>query len=351
MDLQQVARIIGIGSGGVLALLLVLSFVGALYQTLGIVGDARKYPPPGKRVDVGGYRLHVSSSGEGSPTVVMDSGMCHVSPIWGLVQPEVARFTRACSYDRAGYAWSDPGPGPRTSQQIARELHTLLITAAIPGPYVLVGHSFGGLNMCTYAGMYPDEVAGMVLVDALSTHIAMHNSTEFQYFLAASRRKFRFLSIMNRLGLVRLFLWLRGVDAALDFVRKLPSEIAPLVPAGSLRKTLDAAAAECAWMAESIGSAALTDRLHLPIDLPLVVLSHGIPDMFTGNLSSGEAEQAEQIWQQVQAALVGLSSQGKLLIAAKSGHKIHIDQPELVVDAIRQVVEAVRKNLKGGASR
>lgn len=126
MDLQQFVLVIGVGIGGLLALL----FAGALYQVIGSINDARRYPPMGTLVDVGGYRLHISSSGEGSPTVIMDAGLGHVSLIWSLVQPGVAQFTCVCIYDRAGYAWSDPGPEPRTDQQIARELHTLLINAA-----------------------------------------------------------------------------------------------------------------------------------------------------------------------------------------------------------------------------
>src|SRR2546422_1727822 len=131
-------------------------------------GNARSYPPPGKLVDVGGYRLHISCTGKGSPTVVLIAGGGDFSFDWDLVQPDVSRFTRACSYDRAGLAWSDPGPTPHTMGQDAYELHTLLKAARIKGPYVLVGHSVGGLIARVYAEQYPDEVAGMVLVD--STH-------------------------------------------------------------------------------------------------------------------------------------------------------------------------------------
>lgn len=128
--------------------------------------DENKYLPIGKMVDVGGYRLHINSTGTDGPTVVLDAGIgCH-SLEWALVQPEIAKFTKVCSYDRAGYGWSDESPLERTSANIAVELHTLLHNAGIPGPYILVGHSFGGANIRLYASKYPDEVLGIVLVDS-----------------------------------------------------------------------------------------------------------------------------------------------------------------------------------------
>ena len=117
-------------------------------------------------VVVGGHRLHIDCVGQGSPTVILESGLGTMSVDWANVQPEVAKTTRVCAYDRAGTGWSEPGPEPRDPQQIARELHTLLGNAGIDGPYVLVGQSFGGLYVRMYAAQYPKEVEGMVLVDA-----------------------------------------------------------------------------------------------------------------------------------------------------------------------------------------
>jgi pimeloyl-ACP methyl ester carboxylesterase len=122
--------------------------------------DARAYPPPGKMVDVGGYRLHIHCTGSGSPTVVIESGWGDMSASWGWVQPEVAKTSRVCAYDRAGVGWSEPSPHPRTAREFAKELHTLLANATEPGPYVLVGHSLGGYTVRVYAHDYPAEVAG-----------------------------------------------------------------------------------------------------------------------------------------------------------------------------------------------
>ncbi len=154
---------------GVLGLvigLVALAVIGVIYQAFGTQIYRRVYPPPGELVDVGGYTLHINCVGEGSPTVILESGSGANSTAWANIQPEVADTTRVCAYDRAGSGWSEPGSGPGDPQQIAEELHTLLGNAEIDGPYVLVGHSFGGLYVSMYADLYPEEVAGMVLVDS-----------------------------------------------------------------------------------------------------------------------------------------------------------------------------------------
>ncbi|MEZ4710138.1 MAG: alpha/beta hydrolase [Caldilineaceae bacterium] len=127
--------------------------------------DAAAFPPPGQLVDVGGYRLHLYCVGQGSPTVILESGQANSLSVWGWIQPAIAQTTRVCAYDRAGVGWSDRGPIPRDAQQMVAELHTLLQNANITPPYVLVGHSFGGLVTHLYAAQYPTEVAGLVWLD------------------------------------------------------------------------------------------------------------------------------------------------------------------------------------------
>jgi pimeloyl-ACP methyl ester carboxylesterase len=341
MNFWQIA---GLSLVGIVALLFVFLCLTSLYHAIGLSIDERKYPATGKLVDVGGHRLHVTIRGEGTPTVVMDAGLAHISAVWSFVQPEVAAFTRVCTFDRAGHAWSDYGPRPRASRQICRELHALLTNAKIEGPYVLVGHSFGGLNMYLYASMYPEEVVGLVLLDALSKDVNMHTPREFSYFLLASRLKFRLYSLLTRLGVVRLYLRVKGVDAAQDFIVYLPVELRYATIAGYLRKTFVAAAWESALLRTSVEQARLAQPLR---DIPLMVVAHGIPEMFVG-LSPAEVVQAEQRWQKMQAELAQLSPSGKYMVAEKSGHRIHIDQPELVVEVIRQVVEAARMKILEG---
>lgn len=338
-------QIAGFSVADLLVLLLVFLVVTSIYHIISVSKDERRYPPAGKLVDVGGYRLHVTIEGEGGPTVVMDAGLAHISTVWSLVQPEVTAFARVCTIDRAGHAWSEAGPLPRTSRQICEELHALLANASIEGPYVLVGHSFGGLNMYLYASLYPDDVAGLVLLDALSRDINLYTPREFGYFILANRLKYRVFWRLTRLGITRLYLRLKGVDAAQDFIVHLPLELRYSTIAGYLRKTFVAAARESASLRASVEQARLAQPLR---DIPLVVIAHGLPEMFAGHMSLAAAAQAEQRWQKMQAELAQLSPSGKYMIAEKSGHKIHIDQPELVVEVIRQVVETTRtKYLEG----
>jgi pimeloyl-ACP methyl ester carboxylesterase len=146
--------------------LVALTMSGVVFQLVATERDRRTFLPPGQLVDIGGYKLHIHCTGKGSPTVILDAGRVAFSSHWGWVQPEIAKTTRVCAYDRAGYGWSDPGPEPRTGLQMTRELHALLQSADIDGPYVLVGHSMGGIYAMFYATGYPDEVAGIVLVDS-----------------------------------------------------------------------------------------------------------------------------------------------------------------------------------------
>ncbi|CAA9498600.1 MAG: hypothetical protein AVDCRST_MAG69-1747 [uncultured Solirubrobacteraceae bacterium] len=145
---------------------LALASVGGGYENVRQAADAKADSMPGQLIDVGGHRLHMSCTGSGRPTVVLEPGAGAMSSDLGLVTPAVARDTRVCVYDRAGRGWSEPAGTPQDAKQIATDLHTLLHRGHVPGPYVLAGHSFGGLYTLTFAARYPDEVAGMVLVDS-----------------------------------------------------------------------------------------------------------------------------------------------------------------------------------------
>ena len=151
---------------GLLALVALLVGIGLSSQAILSNIDQGKYTPPGQLVDVGGFKLHLHCTGHGSPTVILDTGLGVPASSWALVQREVAKTTRICSYDRAGYGFSEPGPLSRTSERIAEELHALLAAAGEKGPFVLAGHSFGGLNVRLFEHAYPSEVSGMVLIDS-----------------------------------------------------------------------------------------------------------------------------------------------------------------------------------------
>jgi pimeloyl-ACP methyl ester carboxylesterase len=146
--------------------ILLLALAGTLYEQIGRRRDRSRYPQIGRSVDIGGRKLNIFCSGEGDPTVVFDSGGHTAGYSWITIQPAIAKLTRACWYDRAAYGWSDPGPMPRTPKAVANDLHALLQAANIAPPYVLVGASVAGFNIRVYNGLYPDEVAGAVLVSA-----------------------------------------------------------------------------------------------------------------------------------------------------------------------------------------
>src|SRR5215211_6575363 len=146
--------------------LLALAVIGAIYQAVATEIDQRTYSPPGEMVEVNGHRMHINCVGEGSPTVILEAANLGISAHWIRVQQQLARTTRVCAYDRAGLGWSERGPEPRDVSQISSELHTLLTGAGTEGPYVLVGHSYGGLYARMYAARYPNQVAGVVLVDS-----------------------------------------------------------------------------------------------------------------------------------------------------------------------------------------
>ena len=182
-----------------------LGALGAIYQAVATEMDKRAYPPPGQMVDVGDYRLHLYCTGanvNGSPTVILEQGGGGNTLGWFLVQPEVAKATRVCSYDRAGQGWSDAAPEPRDGESIAKDLHTLLQNAGIPGPYVLAGHSYGGLFVRAYAAYYPEEVVGLVLLD--SAHPDEWTRTpEGQAQYQSDSQVYGVARILARLGLLR----------------------------------------------------------------------------------------------------------------------------------------------------
>jgi pimeloyl-ACP methyl ester carboxylesterase len=317
---------------------------GAIYQVIGTWQDHRRFPPSGRLVRVNERRMHIHVTGEGTPTVVFESGMGASCLSWTLVQPQVARFTRAVSYDRAGHGWSDPAHEPRTAQQIAQELHTLLDATGVPGPYVLVGHSFGGYVNLAFAHTYRNEVVGMVLVDSI--HPAeWENPAPKQLRICEVGLRYAWIAAwLARLGVARFCLarlargspklgWAAvsafgggtavAAQRIVGEIRKLPAPILPIVRAlWSQPKNFISLGQHVVALPVSAAQAAAVSSLR---DLPLVVLS-------------GEHHAAPYIhWQR---DLAQLSSRGRHVVASDSGHWIHLDHPELVTRAVREVVAA-----------
>lgn len=163
---QKTLNFLKRGILGLIMTVLLLAIAGMVYQTAAVEADKKNYPPPGNLIDVGGFKMHMYCAGEGSPTVILEAMSGGGSPYWGWIQPEVAKVTRVCAYDRAGFYWSESDPEPQTLARTVRNLHTLLVNANVEGPYILVGHSIGGLYVRQFAEAYPEQVVGLVLLDA-----------------------------------------------------------------------------------------------------------------------------------------------------------------------------------------
>jgi pimeloyl-ACP methyl ester carboxylesterase len=248
--------------------ILALAAVGGGYETVREAVDANAYPMPGQLIDVGGHRLHLNCTGSGGPTVVLEPGAGEMSSNLGWITPAVARKTRVCAYDRAGRGWSEPADTPQDATQIATDLHTLLQRAHVPGPYVLAGHSFGGLYVLTFAARYPNEVAGMVLVDstapasATKPRAASPGDTDSYDVMG---RVAALISTSARFGLGRLYALL----AAGSLPPQSQDEVdASTATAGNLRSTID----EYVQANTSMEEAASLDNL---ADKPLAVLTAG----------------------------------------------------------------------------
>ncbi len=317
-------------------LLASLPVLGRLYQTIAARRDAAKYPPPGKLVDVGGYRLHLYEMGSGrreGPTVVFDAGMGCSCLDWCKVQPEVAKFARAVSYDRAGLGWSDSGPNPRTSERMVAELHTLLTNANVPRPYILVGHSFGGLNIRLYADQYPQEVVGMVFID--TSHEDQLAVPTLAKEWKQDERLVTILAATAPFGLIRLMV-VSGQSIWKNLHYRYPATIVPQVKAlWSQTHSISIVNQEMRNFATS--AAQVRASKHSYGVLPLVALSRQQETEF----SSADEQQIEEAWQGFQRDLASLSSNNTHIIAEQNTHFIQLDQPELVINAIRSVLQAV----------
>lgn len=308
----------------------VLTLTGLFYQSISTKLNESEYPPIGKMVDVGGYRLHINCIGTDGPTVVLDAGMGCNSLEWALVQPEIAKFAKVCSYDRAGYGWSDESPLERTSSNIAVELHTLLHNAGIPGPYILVGHSFGGANIRLYASKYPDEVIGIILVD--SAHEDALN-------------KFPMPQVNTN---VALFFSYTGLNRILSYfsnnqetLKMFPKDIQEMSLAQSRHtKFIKTLFSEMINIKKSFAQLRNAGDLQ---DKPLIVITAAKRIHYDG--TEYTEEQIEELWNDSriqQKDLVSKSTRGKQVIAEQSDHMINRHQPNIIIESVREIVNEIK---------
>jgi len=331
--------------GGIFALAF-LFLCGRIYQQRGERRDRKHFPPPGRLFPVGGCLLHLAEQGSGVPAVVLEAGIAASSLSWSLVQPPIAEFTRVASYDRAGLGWSDSSSAPRSLHQFTRELSALLAQAQIPPPYVLVGHSFGGLLIRAFAYQYPSQVAGMVLVDPVSleawTACREEDQRRLNYGVKLSRRGAR----LAQFGVVRLALdaaTARGqrltrlitkasAGRATPFLARLAGEIRKLPPTVLPAVSAQWCRAKCFQsMAEHLASlpscAREANDLQLPPEIPFIVLS-------AATATAGELCERDD-W-------VSHSSHGCHLRIENTGHWLQLERPDAVVAAVKDLVEQYR---------
>ena len=304
---------------------------------------ADPYTSPGRLIDVGGFRLNLYCAGSGSPTVIFDSGLEDWAPSWIKIQPAIAKRTRTCTYDRAGNGFSDPGPMPRTTGRIARELHTLLHVAGETGPFVLVGHSFGGLIVRHYADRYPRDVAGLVLVDASAEGLAGIMTAQelrdndrdiaraqamLRQCLTLAQRHFR--SASPKLAHACPGMFFRGLPAPADFPR---ARDATLVFEAERPKQYAASASELEnFTTASMRALMGEQRSYGAIPVLILVAMH----------HAGTPPRWERSWREAHRRWLSLSTRAQYVPATHSGHYIQFDQPALVIGAIEDVVATVR---------
>lgn len=326
------------------AALALVAGLGVLYQMVGTRRDMRLNPPPGKLVDLGTHRLHVRESGSGGPTIVLEAGLMSTVLSWTELQTELSKSYRVVSYDRAGLGWSDLGPMPRTAERIVDELHELLRSASIAPPYVLVGHSFGGLTMPLFAARYPNETAGVVLVDPVAPSEWNPPSEHDRKQTRIGAKVCRRAAVLSRVGILRFVAFLLAAGAKGPGAR-LVRWISRGAPAesGSVSSPWFRALpqnekdmARIFWVQQKFALTIASQLENLPAsaagiaelgvfcDKPVVILS---------------AHTAPQHRQKEHAEMARRLPLGQHVFVGNSNHWIMQEQPELVLRAIEHVVE------------
>ena len=318
---------------------------GLAYQAFGRYRDRRRFPPPGRLISIDHRRLHLREQGSGSPVVILEAGIGGSSLGWALVQPEIAEFTRVCGYDRAGLGWSDAVTPPASVPRMIADLDALLSHIGSP-PYVLVGHSFGGLLARAYAHDKPEAVAGLVLLDPVSLAFWANCSEREKQRLNVGARLSRRGAVLARIGVVRL-----ALSALLSGGRIFPKMMAR-ASAGKARTTLDRIVGEIQKLPRGVwpyiashwsnpkcllamaayleclpASAEAALSMPVPSSVPVTILS-------AANATRAELDERDG-WARA-------SDRGRHVRLEHSGHWVQLEAPEVVVEAVRQLVDSAR---------
>ena len=330
----------------IFGLLLLGVAAGALYQKLGLRRDSKLHPPPGRLIDLGAHHLHMLEEGQGSPTIVLEAGLMSTMLSWSAIQRALAQSYRVVSYDRAGLGWSDLGPMPRTAERMVEELHTLLERASIPPPYVLVGHSFGGLTMPLFAARYPQETAGMVLVDPVVPAEWNPPSEQDRKRAEIGATISSRAALLCRVGVIRFvaFLLTSGATKLASRLVRLISREAP-ADSGSVSSPWfwnlpaeERTMAAVFWVQEKFCRTIASQLENLPqsaVRVAELVNCCSQPVVILSAKSTPEKRREQH------EAIARRLPKGRHVLAERSSHWIMQDQPELVLDAIHEVTHSV----------
>ena len=309
-----------------------------IYHIISTEIENRRYPPPGQRIDIGGYKLHLYSLGKGIPTVVLDHSLGGIDGYF-LVE-EIAKITRVCIYERAGYGWSEASPKPRTSEHIVQELDTLLNLAGIEPPYILVGDSFGTYNVRLYARRFPEKVVGIILIDGLSEEAMLNMSLTLKILKLFFMSGFAMSTLGSALGIVRIL----GTVGVFEFIKKelrnFPKATLHRVKRSFYQHQHWITMWREMWNLETSGRqvSQVSNLGNLPIInikastfFKRSILNFYIP-----------VKGADELRDRMHIELLKLSSDCTQIQATQSGHFVWIDEPEIIVMAIQQLVEKLK---------
>lgn len=293
-----------------------IPITGVLYEWSSAMLDRQRYKKPaGERVKANGHELHIHAMGdalESQPAVILESGVGNNSLDWQLVQPKIADFARVVSYDRAGYGWSDDGDDPRTPEKIVQELRTLLHNADVPPPYIMVGHSFGGIYVRKYLEQYPDEVVGLILVDSSHPDSIAEQDTEGEI------ERLKGVARFKRIGLMRIVFprIMHRADYLADNQKKKYLKFMLLDSDNVIREAQ-----------EMFKGVDLPDS----INVPLTVISR----------KTEEDSTDDQKWADYQGRLVALSPDAQHKISERYSHYLALADPDIVVTAVREMLDSM----------
>lgn len=326
---------------GLTVTLTVLIPIGLAYQARALRIDRVRFPPPGRMVSVDEFRLHLYCQGSGSPTIILEAGLGDGALIWSNIIAPLAEHSQVCAYDRPGLGWSDFVRRPIDQRAAAANLHSLLVNAAVPGPYLLVGHSIGGLYIRAYANRYPHEVAGMVFVDSAHENQSGRRSDRRSDAGRMLDRMLNVCAVIAPTGIFRVF----GLGNALMEDTGLPLPVRQAAAATIYRNTY------CRTIANELNTSDADTSLAVAPenlgDIPLVVLVAGQDAGVAPDNAPSEAAKTGQglggsRWLSLQEELARLSTHSKLVVANGSSHYIHLDRPDLVIHSILELLEAIR---------